>query len=179
MYQIIIWSALFLLSSIGLFTDLKFRKIPNKINLIFIILGFILNSVFFGFKGVGQSIVGIIIPFILLLPFYSLRGIGAGDVKFFMAIGAFVGGFMVCYIFATSFIIAGIYCAFRIISKRGITDFKNIIYSMNILLFCGLATDIGFDKTKVTVFRLSPAIFLGVIICFIFSSLFPMGIFLH
>lgn len=46
----------------------------------------------YGANGLLHSLIGMLIPFVILFGFFWLRVIGAGDVKLFLAIGAYVGG---------------------------------------------------------------------------------------
>ncbi len=75
--------------------DMRYRRIPNWLNVLGVLLGLALNSwlivdgrpwpgLFFGLKGLG---LGFGVYFVL----YALRAMGAGDVKLMAAVGAMVG----------------------------------------------------------------------------------------
>lgn len=72
--------------------DLRERRIPNLIVFPAALLGIALNSFESGLAGFIFSIKGLAIGFGLLLIPYLVKGMKAGDVKFIMAIAAFVGG---------------------------------------------------------------------------------------
>lgn len=72
--------------------DLRERRIPNLIVFPAVLLGILINSAKANFEGFLFSLKGLTIGFCLLLIPYLVKGMKAGDVKFMMAIGAFVGG---------------------------------------------------------------------------------------
>src|SRR5206468_6742745 len=71
--------------------DLRFRRIPNWLNLSGIILGFGLNAFLFQWSGTAKAGEGMLLAVAVYLPLYVLRGMGAGDVKLMAAVGALVG----------------------------------------------------------------------------------------
>lgn len=71
-------------------TDLKERKIYNKVLLPFLIVGLMLNAVG-GISGLAYALGGTAIGFTILLIPYFLGGMGAGDVKLLAVIGGLKG----------------------------------------------------------------------------------------
>jgi prepilin peptidase CpaA len=72
-------------------SDTATRRIPNAICGVAAVVGFALNALYFGSKGLGTSMLGAgatMSP--LVLPFV-LGGIGGGDVKMMGAVGTLVG----------------------------------------------------------------------------------------
>ena len=80
---------------IGLYTDIKERKIYNKTTITGIALGIIFNSLLFATphleSGLLFSIQGIALGLILFFVPFSLGGLGGGDLKLLAMIGAFQG----------------------------------------------------------------------------------------
>lgn len=72
--------------------DLRERRIPNLIVFPAALLGIVINSLAANFEGFIFSLKGLALGFCLLLIPYLVKGMKAGDVKFMMAIGTFVGG---------------------------------------------------------------------------------------
>ena len=73
------------------FKDAQERRIPNKITLTGIIIGWILGLVTGGMTGFTQSLLGTLVGMaIFFLPF-ALGGMGAGDVKLLGAVGSLMG----------------------------------------------------------------------------------------
>jgi prepilin peptidase CpaA len=70
--------------------DLKYMKIPNKLNLVGIIVGIAINVGLYGLHGLAGSGLGILAGFAFIL-MYAFGVLGAGDVKLFMAVGAMEG----------------------------------------------------------------------------------------
>ncbi len=71
--------------------DIRYRRIPNWLNLSGIMLGFGLNVLCFQWHGAVSSAKGLLLATAVYLPLYLLRGMGAGDVKLMAAVGALVG----------------------------------------------------------------------------------------
>ncbi len=71
--------------------DIRFRRIPNWLNLSGLVLGFGLNLLFFQIHGAVTAVEGLLLATAIYLPMYMLRGMGAGDVKLMAAVGAIVG----------------------------------------------------------------------------------------
>lgn len=80
-----------------MYFDLTKKKIPNSITFPAMLLGLVINSVFFGIEGFKFSLVGFLVGLgVFLIPFI-LGGMGGGDVKLMAAIGALKGWEFVLY----------------------------------------------------------------------------------
>lgn len=75
---------------IAVVCDLRWRKIPNKLVVIALFLGFCIRVYDFGWLGFANAALGSLTGFGLFLPFYFLSILGAGDVKFMAAAGTFL-----------------------------------------------------------------------------------------
>lgn len=112
------------LSLLGVFliaavcSDLRSRRIPNKLVAAGIFIGCALNtflpegsgfiSALPGATGLDTALAGLAAGFFFMLPLYLLRALGAGDVKLMAMVGAFLGpGAMVRVALAT-FILGGV-----------------------------------------------------------------------
>ena len=77
--------------------DIRFRRIPNWLNLAGVALGFALNALMFEWSadapaaGLLFALTGFLVAFALNFVFYLLHFTGAGDVKLMAAVGAMVG----------------------------------------------------------------------------------------
>jgi prepilin peptidase CpaA len=71
--------------------DLRYRRIPNWVVLIGLLLGIGVNTFLFQWAGLERSLIGAAVGFLVYFPLYLLRGMGAGDVKLMAAVGAIVG----------------------------------------------------------------------------------------
>ncbi|MCR2823182.1 A24 family peptidase [Lederbergia panacisoli] len=100
--QIIDWLLLIILA-ICFITDVRERKIYNKILLPALLLAIIWNIVTEGLSGFGSSMLGMTAGFLLLLIPYLMKGMGAGDVKLLAVIGAMKG--------ASFVLLTGVYMA--------------------------------------------------------------------
>lgn len=108
------------------FSDLKTRKIPNKLTFSAMLLGLILNLVFFGLQGLAGSVLGILMGFAAFILF-AIGALKAGDVKLYMAIGALTGWRFCGYTIVYSIIAGGAAAfVFMILRKSGRTALKNL-----------------------------------------------------
>ena len=77
------------------YKDVRYRRIPNKLVLLILIGGLVLNAVFGAWQGFLTSLGGFAIAFGVMFVLHVFGTMGAGDVKFFAAIGAVVGSSLV------------------------------------------------------------------------------------
>jgi prepilin peptidase CpaA len=75
----------------GAYSDLRDRKITNRLNLVGMITGVSLQLTFNGPAGVVSALQGFAVGLLLLFVFFAAGMIGGGDVKFAAAIGTFLG----------------------------------------------------------------------------------------
>src|SRR5438552_10022495 len=80
-----------LLVSTAAIYDVRFRRIPNWLVLIGLLLGLGFNVFLFEWRGLRLSLLGLGLASLIYFPLYLLRGMGAGDVKLMMALGSMVG----------------------------------------------------------------------------------------
>lgn len=108
------------------FTDLKTRKIPNKLTFSAMLAGLVLNLVLFGFKGLTGSFLGILMGFAAFI-FFAIGALKAGDVKLYMAIGAYTGWRFCGYAIVYSILVGGVAAfIFMLMRKSGRTALKNL-----------------------------------------------------
>jgi prepilin peptidase CpaA len=100
--------------------DLLTKKIPNWFTFPAMVLGVLTNFYFFGTHGAGDSLLGVAVPFLAFLPLFFFSHMGAGDVKLFMAIGAFGGLVFSWNVLLASIIAGGIYAVVDTIYHRRI-----------------------------------------------------------
>ena len=104
-WQAISLTALALLVLTALVFDLRQRRIPNKLVLLALGAGLLVNLIgpqvwqsgaglftaYPGALGAKGALLGALTGLAVFLPFYLLRAMGAGDVKLLAGIGSFVG----------------------------------------------------------------------------------------
>ena len=96
------------IAMIGVWADLRTRRIPNWLNVSGVILGFGLNTLFLHWGGFKLAATGLGLALLIYLPLYLIRAMGAGDVKFMAAIGAFIGPENWLTVFLTTAILGGV-----------------------------------------------------------------------
>lgn len=162
---------LMMLSLAALYTDIKSFKIPNKLNLTFIIIGLLFNSLMGNFK---YSIIGLLFPMILF-PLFALRMIGAGDIKLFCAIGSIVTFPNIINVMVYSIVLNGVIAVILLIIRK---EFKIFSKLFNWLKLCVFSHNImpyqTLDNRSKTAFRYAYGILLGCVV-YIIVTIFGGG----
>lgn len=91
LFLYLLFLCLFLMLVLAVITDLKDRKIPNKLVLFGLIASLVLQSLSMQVAGSLNWLVGVAVAFACFIPLYLLRAMAAGDVKLMMAVGGFLG----------------------------------------------------------------------------------------
>ena len=82
--------ALLMLLTVAVLTDLRERRIPNKVTVPGLLAGLVIGAVLEG--GFPQvALGGASLALLVSFPLVALGGLGAGDAKLLTAVGAFVG----------------------------------------------------------------------------------------
>ncbi|WP_379970800.1 prepilin peptidase [Ectobacillus sp. sgz5001026] len=82
---------------ISVYTDLKSRKIYNRVIYPVLLVAIFTHLIFNGVEGLYVSLIGFFTGLGLLIVPFFLGGIGAGDVKLLALVGAFKGWVFVIY----------------------------------------------------------------------------------
>jgi prepilin peptidase CpaA len=111
------------------YTDVRYRRIPNKLVLATLLGGLILNTAFGGWYGLLASLGGSALAFGLMLSLHIFATMGAGDVKLFAAVGAIVG---ISHVLPTLMIVAltgGVLAICKMIyARRVITTMTGVLH---------------------------------------------------
>lgn len=79
------------LAAVIIYTDVRYRRIPNVAVLAALVVGLAANTVAAGAHGLASSLGGAALAFGLMFLLHVFGQMGAGDVKLFAAVGAVVG----------------------------------------------------------------------------------------
>jgi prepilin peptidase CpaA len=113
---------LLILLVVGMFMDLRYRRLPNWLTLPTIIIGIIIKTWSHGLlNGALDAIGGVLFAFVLLLPFIY-GGLGGGDLKFLAAIGALKGFQFVLWSALYGAVLGGLVSAGILISQKRFTN---------------------------------------------------------
>jgi prepilin peptidase CpaA len=93
-------------------------KVPNWITLPLVLSGWVYSTAYFGWEGLGWSLLGTMVGLALLLPAYAIGGMGAGDVKLLAGVGAWVWATTTLYAFCVSAIIGGVIAVAMVVLRR-------------------------------------------------------------
>jgi prepilin peptidase CpaA len=94
-------------------------KVPNWLTLPFIVAGWIVSTVLFGWEGLGWSLFGTFVGLMLLLPAYAIGGMGAGDVKMMAGIGAWMFGETTMWAFGVSAVVGALLAVLMVLARKG------------------------------------------------------------
>jgi prepilin peptidase CpaA len=133
--------------------DISNHRISNKLVLIGVLSGVVLNGVLpegWGFNsqipgalGWWAAIKGLAIGMLLLLPLYWLRAMGAGDVKLMGMIGAFLGPNDVFGAVLATFLVGGVMALVVVMWSKQLSQLlqnvKLILYGSVVKLSAGLS----------------------------------------
>ena len=96
------------LLAVALLSDIRERRIPNRLVVTGLLLGLAGHVWFAGSGGLTIAASGALVGLLCLLPFYILGGLGAGDVKLMAMCGAFLGPLQVVAASVASLIVGGV-----------------------------------------------------------------------
>jgi prepilin peptidase CpaA len=108
---------LLLVVSVAAVYDIRFRRIPNWLVLMGLLLGLGINTGLFGWRGAKSSLLGAGLAFLIYFPLYLLRGMGAGDVKLMAAIGSLVGAANWFGIFIITLLLGGVMAIILLLTR--------------------------------------------------------------
>jgi prepilin peptidase CpaA len=112
--------------------DVRYRRIPNWLTLIGVLVGLGLNTFLYqGWPGLKFSLMGLGLGFGIYFVLYALRAMGAGDVKLMAAIGSMVGWSDWFGIFIITAIIGGL-AALVLVGLRG--RLKRTLFNVSFIL---------------------------------------------
>jgi prepilin peptidase CpaA len=89
--KVLVYLVAILIAATACVTDLRSRRISNRLVVGGAILGLLLNFTSAGWEGCGWSLLGGLLGLALFFPFFALGGMGAGDVKLLACLGTILG----------------------------------------------------------------------------------------
>lgn len=166
-----LWINLFLITilAICVVTDIKERKIYNKVILPSLIFAFVANFMIYGWSGISTATVGFLLGLaILFIPFY-LGGMGAGDVKLLAVIGALKG---TSFVFTTAIYMAIVGAIIALLIMLFHKDQAKKLFYYFYARKTGLSMPNMVDKNSLkTTYPYGVAIALGAILALAFQEL--------
>lgn len=162
---------LMILLVICVITDIRERKIYNKVLLPFLVLGLIIHLAIGGFSGLGFSLAGTVAGFVILLIPYFMGGMGAGDVKLLAVIGALKGTVFVLTAAVYMALAGGILALSVLLFRRGALNRIKQIGMFFGGLRSGMRIPLALDKDGLTAtYPYGVAIAIGAVAAVVFQS---------
>jgi prepilin peptidase CpaA len=103
-------------------TDLRSRRISNRLTYPTMLIGLVANSAFDGWTGFGHSMLGWGAGLGIMLVPFMLGAMGAGDVKLMAAIGAVKGPEFVLVAALYACLTGGLLAVYYLIKERRVTN---------------------------------------------------------
>ncbi len=152
-------------------TDLRERKIYNKVLLPFLLAGLVLNSVTGGFSGLTFALAGTAVGFSILLIPYLLGGMGAGDVKLLAVVGGLKGAAFVLTAAVYMALAGGIMAVIILVFRKGAINRLKQIGMFLGGLRSGMKVPLGLDKDVLnTTYPYGVAIAIGALAAIVFPA---------
>jgi prepilin peptidase CpaA len=110
-------------------TDVKARRIPNRLTYSAMVAGLVLQGILYGWKGLLLSVEGGLLFGGVFLLFYLVRAMGAGDVKLAAALGSIVGvSATLPVMLATALAGGALAICFMVLSGRVVETLRNTLW---------------------------------------------------
>jgi prepilin peptidase CpaA len=103
-----IQAVLVVVALVAAYYDARYRRIPNWIVLVGLVLGFGLNTFLYEWSGLALAAKGFGLGLLVYLPLYLLRAMGAGDAKLMAAVGSLLGAANWFGVFIITAVLGGI-----------------------------------------------------------------------
>lgn len=100
------------------FSDIRTRRIPNRVVLAGLLLGLAGNAMLYRWAGLASAGLGMGLALLVYFPLYMLRGMGAGDVKLMAAVGAIAGPANWVAVLVLTGLLGGV-CALVLVATQG------------------------------------------------------------
>ena len=156
-----------------LITDLRERKIYNKVVFPAVAAGIVLNTAQLGLPGLRTSIAGFITGILIFLVPFALGGLGAGDVKLLGSVGALKGPLFAIYAALAAALIGGVLALLVLLWQRKLlSTLKRLGMAIFILLRGGGSSVAQLLLERTPYSSLIPyglPIFLGTIAAYLYS----------
>jgi Flp pilus assembly protein protease CpaA len=104
------------------YMDIRYRRIPNKLVIVMLLGGLIINTIFRGSDGLLASLGGLGLAFGMMFILHAFGTMGAGDVKLFAAIGAMNGLSLVLPTLLVVALTGGVLAILKMIYSRRVTS---------------------------------------------------------
>lgn len=138
LYLVIGALALAILSAL---VDVRQQRIPNWLTYPGIVLGFVLRSIAFGWKGFLSALAGCAFAGGIVLLFYLMHAMGAGDVKLLAAIGSLVGPQQGAVVLLATAIAGGLLALLVVLLRRTVGEtLRNLVSLVRFHAAAGLRT---------------------------------------
>jgi prepilin peptidase CpaA len=122
-----IWGLAIVLGLVAGWIDFRTRRLPNWLTVPGLLVGIMINTIFYGWGGTKAALIGTGIALGILLPVVLLHGLGAGDWKLMGALGAIVGKEEILNLLLVTILVGGVIAVVQMIrEKRVLVTLRNM-----------------------------------------------------
>jgi prepilin peptidase CpaA len=152
MERIYMWFDVILITILGIciVTDVRSRKIYNKVIFPGLIIAFASHLIIGGWQALGGALLGFSIGLGLLLIPYLLGGMGAGDVKLLALIGALKGSVFVLDTAIYMAILGAVIALVVLLCRRGVRERSKSLFYFLYGLRYGVKIPLGWNKAAMS-----------------------------
>ena len=108
--------------AVAVVTDLRSRRIRNRLTYPAMATGLVVNAVAGGWPGLSASALGWLTALGIMLVPFVMGGMGAGDVKLMLAIGALKGPHFVVLVALYGAVVGGALALYYLVRERRVTS---------------------------------------------------------
>lgn len=126
--QIIMLSCVVVFTIVTAISDIRTRKIPNKLTAPMCVAGFVWQISFFGLDGLWAALAGFAAGFGIFFVLWMIGAAGGGDVKLLGALGPWLGGMTTLKVLFVSLVFVTLGAGFVVVAgilKRGFRKTKD------------------------------------------------------
>lgn len=164
MDDILLWATML----VCLYTDLREKKIYNKVLVPSFLLGVLINLVYNGWTGLLLSGKGFFLGLGLLFLPFLVGGIGAGDIKFLAVIGAIKGPGFVFSVFLGMGLAGGCIALAILLRQKRLGAVLDNLGKGVVILFTSRFRVVAFgDGSEQNLFPYGVAIGIGVLVSYV------------
>lgn len=112
---------MFLILTAAAWTDIRKKRVSNRLVVFGLLVSFILNLVMYGWTNIIFFFIRILIPVLIFYLFFLMHVLGAGDIKLFSVICGFTGFWELAEVIFYSFLAGAVFSLIVLIRNHNLS----------------------------------------------------------